>query len=676
MSALTFENIASAQSKASSSKASVIAQRPTTNGITLAALVLTSVNKGWNKDIKTTVHSYQVLVLDTGRAASHTIEADRGGLISRPLPEEEKGFRLVRANGTTNAKTRETYRNVNIAYNNAYDHGDNGRTDKVINKNTRDTPRGKAIDYSLETPLLSKWTELTVATGQARYFDVRVGEQDVLIPRGRLVKLRGVTVDLFASTPKKAAGTVPAEGVAVEEDGGADEGFASNDTIEHLRDATSGNTLGFKLRCDVIFETDQSESYGKLPTDRLYRVLLDVCKQQPEYLKPGEFGRPNKCLVLSVDAKGLDESKAVATGIIIGANNPSRFIKETMKDVDANSPETYEWGKAGATLNCLPVHASLIHYHRAPKQLSAEESAELSERFAEEAPEGNGTDNVVYFNKANVDSIIWSSQTYSSGVTDPALWRDVNAQARIPCIVIAKPTRYMVHESALKMKVLAVAWRTKEYVLQHSFEVPLAFAREILGGKDATTGKVEFGKEQAANGRPELFITNESNKTRGHVDLLNATESAVDLTPYLDSAKKWHARVQLVTNTLERASANERQQKRVAELVEKTRLLKTPEEGQRFIEEYIANKHAGEMELQEFGSNQKTHRVIVWFVRHDEDVYTKELFSLPPLVDLSPPPPLPATTPMVVDEQAVVRLKRPLEEGPREEPEAKKARKE
>jgi hypothetical protein len=362
---------------------------------------------------------------------------------------------------------------------------------------------------------------------------------------------------------------------------------------------------------------------------------------------------------------------------------PSRFIKETMKDVDANSPEAYEWGKVGTTLNCLPIHASLIQYQRISKEVTAEERAELKERFAEEAPDDKVPGNTVVFNKASVDSIIWSSQTYSSGVTEPAIWRDVNAQARIPCIVIAKPMRHLAHEAAFKMKVLAVAWRTKEYVLQNSFEVPLPFAREILGGNDATNGKVEFGKEQAAKGRPELIITNESNKLRGQVDLLNATESAVDLKPYLDPANKWHARVQLVVNTTERASANERQQKRIADLVEKSRTLQTLQEGQRFIEEYVANKHAGEMELQEFGSNQKTHRVIVWFVRHDEDVYSKELLSLPPLVDLTPP--LPATTPMAVDEEttasAAQGLKRTFEAalGTNEdikEPEAKSARKE
>lgn len=666
-----FDSVANGTSNGGKSVAAE--QRPTNNGISLTGFVLSSVDRGYNANIKVNEHQYQIFIMDTGRAAAVPMKDVHDKKISRPLEGGNRGFRMVRANGTSIIKTLETYRNVNVAYNNAHDNGDNGRTEKVIKSVARSTNKGlKCYDYNLETPLLSKWSELAVTIGQARYFTVRVSEKDEVIPKGQFVTMRGISLDLFASKPK-------ADKKPDADEAAADESNAYTEEADFLRDNSSGNLLGYKLRCDVVIGKDLSQSYGKLSREHLFRTLLDIGRQEPEYEKPGEFGRPFKCLVFPVDEKGAAKSEAITSGIIVYGNSPSRFIKETTKDLDASNSKTYDSGKVDAPSNCLPVHAKLMHYRIVPETISAEERAKLNECFAESAPENTGSKNVVFFNRATIDSIIWSSQTYASGITGSAYWCDTNAQARIPCIAIAMPLRYMAHESKLRVRVLAVAWRTKEYVLENSFEVPLPFAREILGGKDATTGKVVFGKEPATNYRPELIITNESNAKRGHIDLLNATESAVDLKPYLDPANKWHARVQLIANSVDLASANERQQLLMAGLVEKSRLLTTPEEGQAFIEEYVKDKHAGAIELSEFGCNQRTHRVIVWFVRHDEDVYDAALLALPPLVDLTPPP---ATTPMVIVENDNP-LKRPLEEkdivaGAKEEavkePDVKKAR--
>jgi hypothetical protein len=618
----TLQNIA-ASTQASRKGASLIASRPSANALSVTALVLSSSVKALNPKFPVNTHTYEVLILATGPLASDVAYRAQG----------EDGFRLSHAKGTTNKDTIATYRTVNVTYNEAQlQGGDNGRTDRVIKRCMHKIPTGESARLSLATPLLSSCTNLVLCPGKVVFIDVKVGDKDVLIPRAKLVTIRGFTMEMFARLPLPKAAS---ETVVGDEEGDDVAHSSSVDDYAHLRDTSTGNSLGFKFVGDVIMETAQ-DSYNKLPLEILLKKLFPLAKQQPQYFQPGQLGVPHKALVIPVDAKGLSDVTLEA-GIIIGPNQPRRFIRETMTDLDSDNPQTYEGGKKNQS--CLPVKASLVHFQQMKQDLKDEEVADMSKRFDTRTPMSDKPGFDLWHTTMPLDGMVWSEQTYASGYANHATWCDVNAQAPIPCLVVAQQATFPAPGAPLKVRTKAVGWFTKTYVLDNSFEIPLPFAKRILGDKDVVESNLDFGIETPpGKGKLAYKIENEVNKTRGQVDLLNATESNAVLAPYLDPANKWHARVQLIVNRADYLAAKERVQKSILADVETSRALRTPEEGQRFIEEYINSKKAGDVDLGEFGTNERVHRVVVWFVRRDEDVYDQALLDLPPFTDLSPAP--------------------------------------
>lgn len=647
---MNFKDVIAAN-KASTPNAAAKLRR-TANDITLTGYVVSSKDLGRNQYTQAINHLYRVYIIDVGRAADENMVGERG-LVTRPLEAArgERGFRFTLANANlVSSATAALYRNLHVAHSMRVRGKDDGHTDALMQKLTRRGATGDVIDYRVDTDVFTGWRDLVVAAGQARYFTVKAGPTDKSLPPGTLVTLRGITLSIFSSKAETSSAGHNGDGGG----GGASDVFDNSPEVcDRLYDGATGTQLRSKLLCDVIFKDDTSP-YHALPREILFQRFVDIARQQPTLVDENEFGGLYKCLVLPVDEDGSEPPPMDRQGgIVASPNNALRYIETTARSLGPGDPETYEHGSTKEeTFACMPVNVKITHFMSLPADADAREHDDARRRFALTAKTGDDDNGTCYYNEFMLTSMIYSSATYSSGVVDRRVWCDMNAQRRMPCYVLVCPADFASNDSTVKAHTASVAWRTKEYVMANSFEVPMAFAKTILGNVDRLQRKLSFGKEPARGNRDGFDITNELNASRGKIDLLNASEcSDLDLTYYATADNgQWRARVQLVVNSIDYTQSNERQRKRIVDLVEQARQLTTPEEGQRFVEDYVANKHAGDIELVDFGANQRTHRVVVWFVRSDEDAYGTETLNLPIIRPSAVPAPMPAPA---ADETAV-----------------------
>ena len=229
-----------------------------------------------------------------------------------------------------------------------------------------------------------------------------------------------------------------------------------------------------------------------------------------------------------------------------------------------------------------------------------------------------------------ISATVWSGQVMTAGIADHDAWADVNASVPMSAYVALSVRNLNPYNpSHVDMNVLAVGWRTKEYLYKHAFPISLPFAKVILGNSTVAPPELKFPRYKEFG---ELVETRQiSNAQRGEIDLLNATEFRDDLKPYLDPAGGWEARVLVVRNSSSFASADFDQDQRdtVNGFLDRIPAIKTAEEGQKFIEDWVAQRVGECGKLEKFGYHKRGARVLVWFVKPDSAVYPAQALQVP-----------------------------------------------
>ena len=195
----------------------------------------------------------------------------------------------------------------------------------------------------------------------------------------------------------------------------------------------------------------------------------------------------------------------------------------------------------------MPVRMRAYNVQRVPLVEVEEAGGDVPEKYSAEYDSimPSGADSKYVASEYTIVATLWPSQIYSAGIADLDTWADVNAHARVPCNLALSYRRENQHDSkCLDMAVAAVGWRMKEYVYKHTFPSSLAMAHRILGNEAKAKGPVDFGN--FLNFKKYVPAVNVGNQVRGKRDLLNASESQVELAPYLDPTQGWEPRVLMV----------------------------------------------------------------------------------------------------------------------------------
>lgn len=632
-------------------------------GIKISGMILSCRDKGVpNFSGAKYMISYTLIV---GNLATVVRQAASSSTVM-PLPSGD-GVRFVRSNQFAKQKTVDYYRGALTRYYTPLLGGNEEKVKKsveaVINKDKKQLPvlLLHAIDF--QHAAFKAWSGPNIRSGDVITVEVEFNPkistkdvQDNLYSTGTLVSIDGLqpTVSIYASKkskdPSNAAATptttaaTPASG-AVSDDDKQDAQFldvgavADQQTNEvapafaHLLEPMTHDFIHVNFKGDSVKPTDTP--YNQLPLEYELLNLGDINKQHldnPFENYDGNYPRA----VLICPLKSEKTENVGDYGILFNPSTPTRRIKDTMETSFADDHRTYKLPQDTSFSPSMPVRLAATIYRKVTaKELTAELRAQYQD------VENDPTDPAVMILNSTFDiqANISSNFVYQSGIADMETWADVNAHARIPALAVLKHKKRSNDGVRLDMSPVTVAWYTKQYVQQHGFQIPLAFARAILGNGAKSNGKIEWGKdfEYVDWKKTQVDIVNKSNQLRGQWDLLNASESDAEFAPYLKADAGWQAWVLIVPNAIDFARLKESRKQQFLSDLATIPSLKTPAEGQTFVEKLFNTRFPND-ELSEFGTNTRDLRVLVWFLKPDEQVYDPALLATPYWKTLIPAP--------------------------------------
>jgi hypothetical protein len=461
------------------------------------------------------------------------------------------------------------------------------------------------------------WSALDIQEGQRLRFDVNVSLSEPLIKAGNIIEARSFQAKLWGRSLKASTPVAPAAAAAA--DTAANETPVENtvEEVPHYDEGVPDFLAGQEKILTIFFAAEQVTlaaacDLSEMSPAYVLQTLMPVCSQK--------LGN-DRVIVLPLTNVVL-EDEAAKEGLVIGLNSPSFFESKTGETSGPRAAQTYAVGNPKRPQ--LPINISVTEYVRVSKDDTSSVKA-LTEQFPIVKEDAENFPNELIF--ARVERIIgkiYATHVSKSGFADATNWSHVSAYKNIPCTALVRLKDSRISDDEKKASVVHVEWHIKEFVLQNSFPISNDFAWTILGRKPTTGGITSFGMEANFDKTKTWAIRNETNELRGNIDLLLANEADVPVAPYLGAAKGWQARLMMVPNQDEFIKKQDVQKAAILGVVTRANALKTPEEGEAFVREYVA-KYPEDMVLESFGQNTSRHRVFVWFYKPDEGIYKNDM---------------------------------------------------
>jgi hypothetical protein len=587
--------------EASASSATTASGRPLKNSTQITGYVTASSVKGVDKfNANLMTHSYDVVVM----SASTSSKSEPG------VRKLSNGFRLLRP-----AQVKASNALVTIYEKILADFSKNKEwAAKVINE-------GRDRDFvrlDLDVGPFKTWSVLDIQENQRLRFDVTVSLSEPLIKAGNIIEAKSFQAKLWGRPSKASipAAPVPPAAAAAGE-APATEAPNTIEEVPHYEEGVPDFLAGQEKILTAFFGAEQVTlaaacDLSEMSPAYILQTLMPICSQK--------LGNERVIVLPLTDA--VLEDEAAKEGLVVGLNTPTFYESKTGETSGPRAAQTYAVGNPKRAL--LPINIPITEYVRVSKEDTARTTT-LAEQFPMVHEDAEHFPNEVIFSRVErITGKIYATHASKSGFADATNFSHVSAYKNIPCTVLVRLSDSRVSDDEKKASVIHVEWHTKEFLLQNSFPISNDFAWTILGRKATTGGITSFGMDSNFDKTKTWAIRNESNELRGNVDLLLVNEADVPVAPYLDPSKGWQARLMMVPNQDEFAKKQDAQKVAILGVVTRANAIKTPEEGEAFVREYVA-KYPEDMTLESFGHNTSRHRVFVWFYKPDEGIYKNDM---------------------------------------------------
>jgi len=642
-------------------------------GLSVQAEVLSCKDKGPSKHTKgaTKTISYVLKLANLDSIVQH---ATSNNPLFRVLPNQT-GLRFVKSNGSTKNDFMEHYRGIlqrhaaKVAGLPSVDKLDRAKLaaiDQHVTKQRTSMSNGGIITtVDFMQPALAEWTEPEIHSSDRVTVEIQVSNQDPkpgapplpdpILRAGTRVQVTGLKVNMYLFDPsmsKKAKAAAAAAGTAQDAiiettAGGEEDGPAAGEGEEAVQATGGGIKNQAEDKLDYLQDALGRHFFLNFKADKVEALQIPQNKLPPELQLPSftnihtqrfdPVAQPRHVLIvpLQEDASMSATVLGPEGGIFFNPNQPNRDLQGENKGTTlAGDSRTYLTGKEDRDGPGLPVRVPAYVVKPVPTADVEAAGGNVPSALADEgftSVLASPDDAITYVLKPyEISGTVWSGQVMTAGIADHDAWADVNASVPMSAYVALSVRNLNPYNpSHVDMNVLAVGWRTKEYLYKHAFPVPLPFAKVILGNGTVAPPELKFPRYKEFGELVETIQV--SNAQRGKIDLLNATEFRDDLKPYLDPAQGWEARVLVVRNSSSFASADFDQDQRdtVNGFLDRIPAIKTAEEGQKFIEDWVAQRVGECGKLEKFGYHKRGARVLVWFVKPDSAVYPAQALQTP-----------------------------------------------
>ncbi len=552
----------------------------------------------------------------------------------RVLPEPHPGVRFLNSNRTKTKINSAHYGGILERFA-AANKEPAPNVEEIIEKGRESIKGSSYWSFELTHRALDAWTKLSVHPGDLIKVKAEISVNTKTLPgeaitKGTYVRVDGMRPNIYLSKPKVVPAPKPVAAAAAADK--VEKSEPAPAAVENAAEVAAAAAVAEETKAQEVITNHEDDSLAphlvdpvtkssfvfELKASSVVRISIPANDQSIDKRIGGFVKTDEQHFVPGSDSQGLffcpvnDEGTAfvpgLKRGLLVGPSKPEGRDKLSGETTDANNAGTYENDRGPV----MPINIVVTTYQSATTD---ELTPELRSQYQDVTESKSDPKKVLLKSNYPISSMVWPEAVRESGIVDLETWKDVNAYARIPAQVALKP------RSPGKMNVVTVGWETKEYIQKKGFRIPLAYAPKILGNGTQSIGLTEFGQAQKSFFNKELVdISNRSNLIRGAVDLLNASESKNDFAPYLDPTAGWQAWVLMVPNQKNFKSKDdmdEDDRNTILELLAQIPTLKTPEEGQKFIEAFAKERKIKPNVLEKFGINRKEVRVLVWFLKPD-----------------------------------------------------------